>query len=108
ILEGLEKNKRKYDEKVKAIKKKIENGEPPSCPPYIEGIFNLVQQLYDLPNIGQYLQNVKKEEKRISKYREKHYKVSRNQNDKLTQNRFKKSYEWGVTFLLTVIVMVTI
>ncbi|CAG8722336.1 16832_t:CDS:2, partial [Dentiscutata erythropus] len=85
ILEGLEETKRKYDEKVKAIKNKIENGEPPSCSPSIENIFSLVQQLYNLPNIGQYLQNVKKEERKTLKYRERHYKVSGNQNRKLTR-----------------------
>ncbi|CAG8793984.1 18584_t:CDS:1, partial [Racocetra persica] len=63
ILESLEETKRKYDEKVKAIKK-IENCELLPCSPSIEDIFNLVNQLYDLPDIGQYLQNVKKEEER--------------------------------------------
>ncbi|CAG8492140.1 4435_t:CDS:2 [Dentiscutata heterogama] len=85
ILEGLEETKRKYDEKVKAIKKKIENDEPPSCSPSIEDIFSLVQQLYNLPNIGQYLQNVKKEERKTLKYRERHYKASGSQNRKLTR-----------------------
>ncbi|KAF0508677.1 p-loop containing nucleoside triphosphate hydrolase [Gigaspora margarita] len=68
ILEGLEETKRKYDEKVKAIKKETESGEPSSCSPSIEDIFNLVQQLYGLPNIGQYLQDVKQEEKKTLNY----------------------------------------
>ncbi|CAG8599691.1 5398_t:CDS:2, partial [Gigaspora rosea] len=85
ILKGLEETKKKYDEKVKAIKKKIESGEPPLCSPSIEDIFNLVQQLYDLPNIGQYLQDVKQEEKKTLKYREKHFEISKNQNIKLSK-----------------------
>ncbi|CAG8782614.1 24357_t:CDS:1, partial [Racocetra persica] len=64
ILEGLEEIKRKYDEKVKLIKKKIENGEHLSNSPSIEDIFRLEQQLYSLPDVEQYLRNVKKEEER--------------------------------------------
>ncbi|CAG8817187.1 4293_t:CDS:2, partial [Gigaspora margarita] len=87
ILEGLEKTKRKYDENVNVIKKMIENGEPPSRSPSIEDIFKLEQQLYSLPNINQYLRNVKKEEEKTFKYRERHYvyKASKDQNYKLPQ-----------------------
>ncbi|KAF0508683.1 p-loop containing nucleoside triphosphate hydrolase [Gigaspora margarita] len=85
ILEGLEETKRKYDEKVKVINKEIESGEPSSCSPSIEDIFYLVQQLYNLPNIGQYLQDVNQEEKETLKYREKHFKISKNQNIKLSK-----------------------
>ncbi|CAG8809267.1 3822_t:CDS:2, partial [Cetraspora pellucida] len=88
ILEGLEETKRKYDEKVKLIKKKIENGDHLSNSPSIEDIFRLEQQLYSLSDVEQYLRNVKKEEERTLKYREKHYvyKISKNQNIKLSRS----------------------
>ncbi|RIA99935.1 hypothetical protein C2G38_2236460 [Gigaspora rosea] len=65
----------------------IENGEPPSHSPSIKGIFKLEQQLYSLPNINQYLRNVKEEEEKTFKYRERHYvyKFPKDQNYKLPQ-----------------------
>ncbi|CAG8803876.1 671_t:CDS:2, partial [Cetraspora pellucida] len=75
ILEGLEETKRKYDEKVKVIKKMIENNDSSSHTLSSEDIFKLEQKLYNLPDIGQYLQDVKKEEKKAFKYREKHYEL---------------------------------
>ncbi|KAF0508684.1 p-loop containing nucleoside triphosphate hydrolase [Gigaspora margarita] len=74
ILDGLEEDKRKYDEKVKILEKMIKNNEQSSCSLSSEDILRLEQQLYSLPNIGKYLQDIKKEEERAFKYRERHHR----------------------------------
>ncbi|CAG8807064.1 19423_t:CDS:1, partial [Gigaspora rosea] len=61
ILEGLEVTKRKYEEKVKTIKT-IGKNESSSDSLSFEDIFKLEQKLYELPDIGEYLQAIKKEE----------------------------------------------
>ncbi|CAG8646980.1 1637_t:CDS:2 [Gigaspora margarita] len=75
IFKCLEKAKINYDEMVKTIKNK---------PLSFENIFRLEQQLYSLPDISKYLQDIKTKEKNAFKYQEKH-KVFRNQNYKLSQ-----------------------
>ncbi|CAG8598909.1 10130_t:CDS:2, partial [Gigaspora rosea] len=87
ILKGLEEIKSKYDEKVKIIKTKIENNEASSSSLSSKDIFKLEQQLYSLPDIGQYLQDIKKEEKKAFIYQERPYELSEN-----ISNVFKKIF----------------
>ncbi|RIB02387.1 hypothetical protein C2G38_2255622 [Gigaspora rosea] len=77
ILEGLEVTKRKYEEKVKTIKT-IGKNESSSDSLSFEDIFKLEQKLYELPDIGEYLQAIKKEEEEAFKYQEKHYELPKN------------------------------
>ncbi|KAF0530837.1 p-loop containing nucleoside triphosphate hydrolase [Gigaspora margarita] len=85
ILKGLEEIKSKYDENVKIIKTKIENNEASSSPLSSEDIFNLEQQLYSLPDISQYLQDIKKEEEKAFIYQERHYELSGNISNVFTK-----------------------
>ncbi|CAG8842798.1 15335_t:CDS:2, partial [Gigaspora margarita] len=85
ILKGLEEIKSKYDENVKIIKTKIENNDASSSLLSSEDIFNLEQQLYSLPDIGQYLQDIKKEEKKAFIYQERHYELSGNISNVFTK-----------------------
>ncbi|KAF0508680.1 p-loop containing nucleoside triphosphate hydrolase [Gigaspora margarita] len=86
ILKDLEEIKRKYSEKVNIIKNMIENNESSSCSLSSEDIFRLEKQLYRLPNISRYLQDVKKaEKKRVFKYRESHHSFPKSMMNVLRQ-----------------------
>ncbi|CAG8840300.1 35678_t:CDS:1, partial [Racocetra persica] len=78
ILEGLDEVKRIYNERMKIIEEMIKDNDPASCSLSPEDIIKLENKLYNLPNFGNYLRTIKKEEERAFKYQERHYKFSEN------------------------------